>query len=274
MKKEHKTSNNNKEVNNDKKFYKNFKQASLLIEEGLKDFCLDKTKRCENEFYVNNKIENILLGLEEVLTYLSDKDDYLNPFFLANACVNGNLNKVKRYIAQEGRSVNDKIPFKAETPLMLAIANEQWEVVRFLINNGADLLAVDGDGNTPLNVSVSADINTPEDIIKALINSETLNKCDCFEQTPLYKAIMTDKPAAVKMLLEAGADCSSKFFNGLTPMMLALKIGHIECARELQKLGYELELPPERLDTFDDELEDVDDEQVEAVDVEEKREQE
>lgn len=270
MKKKQKQSNDHKEINNNKKFYKNFKQASLLIEEGLNDFCLDKNKVCKDEFYINNSIERILLNLGEVLNDLSEKDDYLNPFFLANACVDGNLKKVKRYVALEGRSVNDKIPFRSETPLMLAIDNERWDVVRFLIKNGADLLAVNGKGNTPLNISVSSNINAPEDIIKALIKPETLNKGDCFGQTPLYKAILTDNHVAVKILLEAGADCNSEFYRGLTPMMLALKFGNIECARELQKLGYELELPPERLDTIDvDDEEDVDDELVEAVDVEE-----
>ena len=98
-----------------------------------------------------------------------------------------------------------------ETPLMMASLRGQLEVVRKLVARGAD---VNKTGWAPLHYAASGG-HVP--VIELLLEeSAYIDAASPNGTTPLMMAAMYGTPAAVKLLLEAGADPTLKNQLGLT----------------------------------------------------------
>ncbi|MEM7623436.1 MAG: acyltransferase family protein [Planctomycetota bacterium] len=63
-----------------------------------------------------------------------------------------------------------------------------------------------------------------------------------FGLPPIATAVLYDQPAAVEMLLEAGADPSQRYRDGNTPMHTAMFFGRASCVRHLLDAGADLTL--------------------------------
>ena len=74
------------------------------------------------------------------------KQDELNKQ-LFDAILNNRISKIKRLLKQ-GADVNAIT--RGDTPLLWAIAMGYYDIVKFLIDNGADVNAKDKTGWTPL----------------------------------------------------------------------------------------------------------------------------
>lgn len=121
------------------------------------------------------------------------------------------------------------------TLLMIASANEDLQLVKTLVEAGADLNAKDYNGRTALHYAAS--------IHQVIVNGDErkviTNVLDLSESNPhsvhtkdhvvdpnnaygadiIYK---TSDPAIAKTLIEAGADVNAKDVNGRTPLFFAL----------------------------------------------------
>jgi len=133
-----------------------------------------------------------------------------HPFF---------LDQIKRYV------------FAGDTALHIAAASYQVELVRMLIERGADVHARNRMGDQPLHAAAtgipgSRTWNPPAqaDTIRCLIESGAdPNASDKRGVSPLHMAVRTRCAAAVCTLLECGADPARKTKTGSTPMLLATK---------------------------------------------------
>jgi uncharacterized protein len=114
---------------------------------------------------------------------------------------------------------------KDESPLMIASLKGQKDLVRKLIDRDAH---VNKPGWTPLHYAATAGhleimLMLLED--HAFIDAESPNK-----STPLMMAAMYAPPAAVKLLLEAGADPMMKNELGMTAIDFAQRASRKEAA--------------------------------------------
>ena len=144
------------------------------------------------------------------------------------------------------------LPPPVLVPLLVAAFHGDTEVMRSLIEQGADLKASDRHGNTALHIastfgSQSAvkillpmidDLNAGNDlgytalhyaaedghieIMQLLItNGADVNQQNAFGQTPLHAAAQFPDKAPAKLLLAAGADPDIRDVDGLLPIDIA-----------------------------------------------------
>ena len=118
---------------------------------------------------------------------------------------------------------------QGDTALHIAAAAYQPEIVRQLIDAGADVHAKNRHGDEPLHAAAVGSPGSSIGIrrrrsacIVALIaagaDPNAVNKRGV---SPLHVAVRTRSAAAVRTLLEHGADPNAKNKSGSTPMLLA-----------------------------------------------------
>jgi len=97
------------------------------------------------------------------------------------------------------------------SPLMVALQKKAaYEVVKILLDAGADVNAKDGEGNTPFQIALSH--GTTLEILRLLlergfkINEEYETPLEYQENAPIMIAARTPHPGVIKLLLEFGAD--------------------------------------------------------------------
>ena len=159
-----------------------------------------------------------------------------------------NINLIKKIIQKNKQNINLQDKNK-ETPLHLAVEFGFTDVVKLLLDEGADTSVVNGGqggllhivksvevanilldlgldkdakdlyGNTPLNLAA---FRGTLDLVKFLLEKGADKEAkDNNGNTPLHKAAKRRKVNVVKLLLEKGADKEAKDNNGNTPLELA-----------------------------------------------------
>ncbi|KAE8141014.1 ankyrin repeat-containing domain protein [Aspergillus pseudotamarii] len=123
------------------------------------------------------------------------------------------------------------------TPLSRASSMGQQVIVKWLIENGAELDSKDRFGQTPLSYAVangheavlnSQDANDMTPLLYAASNGHEaiLNSQDANDMTPLLYAASNGHEAICKLLLESGAEVNLQDEAGNTPLARAAACGH------------------------------------------------
>ena len=167
-----------------------------------------------------------------------------------------------RALIDAGADVNLTDP-KGVTPLFLAIDNFHFDTAKLLIEEGANPNKWDWWGRTPLYSAVdvntlphggradrrSVDATTSTEIIELLLEAGAWpdvqlkmlppyrhigddRGCDLMlvkGATPLLRAAKTFDTAAMKLLLDHGANVDLPNDGGITPLMAAAGLGSVEC---------------------------------------------
>ena len=132
------------------------------------------------------------------------------------------------------------------------------DVVRYLLDNGADIKAKDELGNTPLHGAIysmlpwstvepkdkktkafkDAAIANAMTIAKVLISrGADINARSKSANTPLHVAVDTGNIEITELLISQGAEINAKDSHGLTPLRSALWADKHEVAEVLKKHG-------------------------------------
>lgn len=109
---------------------------------------------------------------------------------------------------------------RTRTPLHWAAQHGHVEVVRTLIDNGADVNAKDVFGRTPLHLAVSH----PNVIALLLDAGASVDARDSLSNTPLHRAVPSIE--SVDALIRAGADVRAKNTSGNTALDIAMRYGN------------------------------------------------
>ncbi len=133
----------------------------------------------------------------------------------------------------------------AMTPLGLAVEEGHVQIVKTLLNNGADL---EPNGVSRCGLLVQASSLGHIEIAKELLaKGADVNARGIFENTPLHEAASPGRQplfspaepylALADLLLKNGADINARNWEDETPLIYALSNGHLETAALLVKNG-------------------------------------
>ena len=138
-------------------------------------------------------------------------------------------------IIENGYDINARNN-NGETPLYLAIFHHHSEVALILMDKGADINAVNNDGYTPLHV-ICEDADVDAKVAKKLMEKKPyVNVREKNGNMPLHfllqgeDALNTVGTEICRKLIENGADIDAYNHDGVRPLHLALKNGHLDFA--------------------------------------------
>lgn len=122
--------------------------------------------------------------------------------------------------AELERGVSVNAEFWGGTPLHLAAAYGKWPAVAALLDAGAGIDIVAGDGNTPLGYALSRVLFQPNlDTIALLLDRGADPNAPIYSQdTPLH--VVAD-PAVAALFIAHGADVNAQNRDGNTPLSIA-----------------------------------------------------
>ena len=159
---------------------------------------------------------------------------------------------VAQLLVEHGTYVNTRDK-DHETPLHVAAYTLDLESVQFLLDNGADVHAEGGQGQTPFHrVFESPYYSESSNVAKLLVKhgaNVNSRKKDC--ETPLHLASCKGRLESVRFLLDYGEDVDAKNSGGQTPFHQMIKLesepwnkkGFIDVAQLLVKHGADVNTP-------------------------------
>uniref|UniRef100_A0ACD6AGU2 Uncharacterized protein n=3 Tax=Avena sativa TaxID=4498 RepID=A0ACD6AGU2_AVESA len=199
------------------------------------------------------------------------RDGYGNGL-LHSAALGGSL-PVCRYLVEDLRLDVDDVGPQGETPLTFAISRQNVDLVRYFLDQGADVHKVNDSGSTPLHfaagtrgcceivellLSKGADVDAIQlggtalhlaarygldDIMKVLLDHHADHKIALggTGYTALVLATIMCSLKCVKLLIEAGADVDGNCKE--TPLMIATTAGSTDILKCLVLAGADANIP-------------------------------
>jgi ankyrin repeat protein len=142
-----------------------------------------------------------------------------------------------RYLLVAGAEI-DPLDGLGRTPLMGAANHGQVAKASLLLSWGANVAAVDKEGNTALILAGRWSDPTNVATMRVLLNGGAdANKANADGATALREAARHGNIAGAQLLLERGAEVNRRDKTGSTPLSLALKAGYNEVAALLLRKG-------------------------------------
>ena len=132
--------------------------------------------------------------------------------------------------------------------ILLAMQQKNEEVIKILLDNGAELQITDVDGRSLLHLAI---INDLYSVAKKLITQGiNINVLDCKGYTPLGLAVLYGKKKFCKLLLESSAQPDLCGTNACTPLQVAYLYGYKDIAKLLIKNNADLNIEDRDLANF------------------------
>ncbi|WP_028331066.1 ankyrin repeat domain-containing protein [Brachyspira alvinipulli] len=196
--------------------YGNYDIAKLLIDNDVFNLNTNTTIEQAIELAKEKKYYEI-----EKLLSSEDSNNIAGYDELMNAVSKGDMKALEKLI-KDDTDLNkqyDKI-----TPLNLAAARNDKEMVKFLVEKGADINLEDGYGYTPLIIAIKyRNIGLAKNIIDLKPDLNAI--CSATGDTPLTYLVNAKKYGGVAYLcyymIKNGADINKKNKEGNTPLMIA-----------------------------------------------------
>jgi ankyrin repeat protein len=147
--------------------------------------------------------------------------------------------EIVKLLLDEGADVNWTNEY-GWTALYAAVYYGHIEIVKLLLHSGADVNKSNNNGGAALYRAIQDDNKT---IVKLLLDSGAdPNKADKFGRTPLTEAVQFsyNQIRIVELLLDSGADKDKANVYGRTPLYIAAYNGHIDTVKLLLDAGADI----------------------------------
>ncbi|ADG72445.1 ankyrin repeat domain-containing protein [Brachyspira murdochii] len=196
--------------------YNNYDITKLLADNDIFNLNTNTTREEAIELVKNSKYYEI-----EKLLSSEDSNNIDGYDELMNAISKGDMKALEKLI-KDDTDLNKQ--YDNITPLGLAAARNDKEMVKFLVEKGADINLEDGYGYTPLIIAMKyRNIDLVKDIIDLKPDLNAI--CSATGDTPLTYLVRevwfgTD---ACYYMIKNGADVNKKNDNGDTPLIVAVE---------------------------------------------------
>ncbi len=186
-----------------------------------------------NDLVIKGDFEGIrkFYSNQEELNKPSTKEPYVGLYPLHIAVIRGDV-KIAEILIVLGAKVDNK-DLSGKTALRYAVDRKQADMVKMLVDRGADPFIADVGGTSPAQMALQSDIN----ILDAMFNSKNINNTGPDGRTILHYAADALMPKEVDMLLSKGASVQIKDKADRTALDLVLLYpDKIEAAQIAEKL--------------------------------------
>ncbi len=187
-----------------------------------------KNKKCTMIISLpNGKVDDL-----EIYPFTDPKDikyHLLMAMLTFNREGNKYAQEIMKTVKKKPKKVNKKKHGRSH--LLRATDFGLTELVKFLINKGADVNSVDKEKKTALHVA--SQLGHPEIVQLLLAKKANPNAIDTLRKTPLHNATAN----CISLLVQAGAKINSQDKNGWTPLHWAVYWADVDRVRELLKAG-------------------------------------
>ena len=148
--------------------------------------------------------------------------------------IKGDIHFLKLLIEKGGAKIDEPSP-KGCTALLYAARGGCGEIVKYLLEKGANCLHQDNSGGTVAHHAIEKD---KEDILDILIQySVDVDIADNAGRTPLFEAIENNKISATRLLVNNGSRLDITDYSGHTPLYWASRDGNEEIVKILIDWG-------------------------------------
>lgn len=161
-----------------------------------------------------------------------DEKDFGGMTAIQMAVRDENL-EIMKILIDNGADVNIGSTRLKFTPLQIAARRGNVEMVTLLIASGADVNLPDHEGASALHFAVRSGENEAVDLL--ITNGAEVNAIDYEEYTPLHNAAWNGHLETVELLVSKGADINLTSYDGHTVYSCAEK--NPEVADFLERLG-------------------------------------
>jgi ankyrin repeat protein len=185
--------------------------------------------------YVSD-IEIIELLIDKGANVFADSNIEANPIMMASM---SNNVKVVKLLDDKGSYLSSETIYGFTPILYAAKYNPKPDVIKYLINNNANINSTNEDGVSAL--MFASGYNSYE-VVKTLIDESTqVNKRDLSGRNSIYYAATYNPDSKIiNLLVENGADVNSKNKKGLTPLMRASAFNNYEVVKVLIEHGADI----------------------------------
>ena len=199
------------------------------------------------EAWSKNEMQEYLDQQDQRVKDIIDYSDDSGNTPLITAIWSNNIELVK-YLVDRGANV-DLQDYEGDTPLIMAVWSDHWaELVPYLIDKGADKNKTDRHGSTPLIIAVEIRNKT---LVKYLVeHGADIDTQDEYQDTALLIAVKKDYFELVKYLVDHNANINKATNSGNTPLWTAVKNGHVAIVKYLLDHGADVNMAVENLGKY------------------------
>lgn len=155
-----------------------------------------------------------------------------------DAALNGDLAGVKALIEEDPQLIH-ATDSEGRTPLHRAAEGVHYEIVVFLVGNGADVNALDNSRQAPLHLTA---FHGNKEVAEFLISKGAdISDADIRDFTPLHYALALRQNEVAALLIKKGADLNKKNSYGMTPFYNAIDFGQKDLVNLM--IDFDVEIP-------------------------------
>lgn len=178
--------------------------------------------------WINVESQKVRASIPKLAT-----DSYKTLPPIINAIKDGDLDTVRNLTRSESSLVNTTDVF-ARDCCMYAVHYDRIEILKFLIDNGANVNQVSSDSSTCLHIAA---YKGNPDIVELLLKSKAnINAQDSFNRSPLHWAIVNPDMDCLRVLLKHNCNILIRDKDGMSPSMWACYLDHLDHLKLLHNI--------------------------------------
>lgn len=145
----------------------------------------------------------------------------------------GNINMLNAVLGYSDSGLVNARNYAGDTSLTIAVRLDRREAGELLLHRGADIFAVNSDGESPLSLTFPPAGHSPDDLRRWMLTPRTLGERDGLGNTPLHYAAQWRLDHWIPLLVTMGGNVEASNATGETPLFTAVRVDSPSTIRTL-----------------------------------------